>query len=375
MRPLQWLSRTDLRGFRRSVTTWYAAHGRSLPWRSVRDPYPIWVSEVMLQQTQVATVERYYPAFLERFPMIESLAAANEEALLRVWQGLGYYRRAQNMHKAARRIVEEFDGRFPDQLDQLRSLPGLGRYTAGAIASFAFRQRTPVLEANTIRLWTRLCGADGDPTRQPLNGELWRLAEETLPTRNCGDFNQALMDLGATVCTDRAPACARCPLRRHCTAFAEGSVDRLPTKRTKASAVAVDAVTVVLRAGRQVVVRRRPSQGRWANLWEFPHAERRPGESWEGAAKRAVRAVTPVEFQLLAERMTFRHSIMHYRVYLKCFDAVGVAGALGGRRRAVTGADCRWLRACELSSLPFSSPQRRIARSVSERFPGPSPER
>ena len=206
------------RQLRRSLLSWFERCHRDLPWRRNRDPYAIWVSEIMLQQTQVATVIPFFKRFLETFPTLADLAAAKEEQVLRLWEGLGYYRRARDLHRAARQMVAEHGGQIPQEPAILRTLPGIGRYTVGAILSQAFDRRLPILEANSQRVLCRLFGRREDPRRGPARRWLWEMAETLLPTRRVGAFNQALMELGALVCTPAAPQCAVCPVAVLCTA-------------------------------------------------------------------------------------------------------------------------------------------------------------
>jgi A/G-specific adenine glycosylase len=217
---------------RARLLTWYDAHRRGLPWRAERgaraDPYRVWISEIMLQQTTVAAVVPYFERFLARFPTVGELADASEDEVLRQWEGLGYYSRARNIHKTAKLIVAERRGRFPDEVEQLIRLPGIGRYTAGAIASFAFDRPAPIVEANTLRLYCRLTGYAGDPRSAAGQRLLWEFAERVLPRRSPGRFNHALMELGATHCTPAEPDCPRCPVRSCCRAFAEGSQASIP---------------------------------------------------------------------------------------------------------------------------------------------------
>ncbi len=222
-----------LRRFRRNLLRWYDRAGRDLPWRATRDPYAVWISEVMLQQTTVAAVKPYFERFLERFPDVAALAAADESDVLRLWEGLGYYSRGRNLHRAARVVVEQHDGRFPEDVTTLQSLPGIGRYTAGAIASFAFDVPAPIVEANTVRLYARLTGLDGDPRSTAGQRALWEFAEAIVPAKRAGAFNHALMDLGATVCTINEPRCHDCPVRSCCRAFADGRQAEIPPPKRR----------------------------------------------------------------------------------------------------------------------------------------------
>src|SRR4051812_5788461 len=219
---------TQLRQLQKRLSSWYSKQARDLPWRRSRDPYRVWISEIMLQQTQVATVRDYFERFVRRFPDIQSLAAADETDVLRLWEGLGYYRRARQLHAAARKVVVDFGGDFPSKLDKLQQLPGIGRYTAGAIASIAFDRRAPILEANTIRLLSRLIAFRGNPHSQAGQRPLWQVAENILPQRRVAEFNQALMELGSLVCTPNEPKCSSCPLSGVCAAFAADLQREIP---------------------------------------------------------------------------------------------------------------------------------------------------
>ncbi len=223
------------RTFRRRLLAWYRRHARDLPWRRTRDPYAVWVSEIMLQQTQVATVESYFPRFMAALPTIQTLAAAGEDDVLRLWEGLGYYRRARQMHAAARKIVSDFAGEFPRQTDDVRGLPGIGRYTAGAILSIAFDAREPIVEANTLRLLARLLAFREDPLGGSGQRLLWHFAEDLLPQRDSGAFNQALMELGSMVCTPRQPRCEACPVAELCPTRLQGLQEVIPRPRRTAA--------------------------------------------------------------------------------------------------------------------------------------------
>src|SRR5688572_4925603 len=261
---------------REKLLAFYDRNRRKLPWRESRDPYAVWVSEVMLQQTRVETVLRYYAPWMRRFPDVEALARAPEADVLHAWQGLGYYSRARRLQAAARAIVERHGGRLPSDPELLRALPGVGAYSAGAIASIAFGRREPIVDGNVVRVLTRLFGLKGDPTRGALKRRLWELSRELVPAERPGDFNQALMELGATLCTPRSPACAVCLLAEGCVARERGLTERLPELPVRAAPTAVRAAAAVVRVrGRVLVVKERSDAARWAGLWTFPHVERR----------------------------------------------------------------------------------------------------
>jgi A/G-specific adenine glycosylase len=345
---------------RRKLLAWFARHCRDLPWRSDRDAYAIWVSEIMLQQTQVATVIPFFHRFLATFPNVQRLAAASEQQVLRLWEGLGYYRRARNLHQAARQLVAQHQGQLPDNPEVWRQLPGIGRYTLGAILSQAFDRRLPILEANSVRVLCRFFGVDDPPQHRGVQKRLWQLAELLLPRKQVGDFNQALMELGAVVCTNGAPRCKSCPLAYHCAARRQGRQQELPRRKKPLSTIDVQEVAVVVRRGPTVLVVQRPAQGRWANMWEFPHAELHVGESYHDAAKRMVHKNTGLVIQLGALLATLTHAVTRYRIALVCREANWQSGTFASSvyQRG------RWLRPGDLSGLPVSSPQRRLARLV-----------
>src|SRR5262245_49092677 len=240
----------------KNLLAWFQRNARDLPWRRTRDLYAIWISEIMLQQTQVATVIPYWKRFLARFPDVASLAAADEHEVLRLWEGLGYYRRARQLHAAARQIVKHHAGNFPASYEAVRSLPGIGRYTAGAILSIGLDQRLPILEANTVRVLSRLTAYRGDIASTAGQKHLWTVAESILPARRCGAFNQALMELGSQICTPRSPECQRCPVAELCAAREQNLVSRIPRPAKQTNYVDVTELAVVIRSGNRVALRR-----------------------------------------------------------------------------------------------------------------------
>ncbi len=347
---------------RRRLLTWFDANQRRLPWRGDRDPYRIWVSEVMLQQTQVATVIPYFERFLRTFPTLADLAAAGEQDVLRLWEGLGYYRRARDLHRAAKELVAEHGGAFPSDPVRLRALPGMGRYTVNAVLSQAFDRRLPILEANSLRVLCRLFGRTEDPRREPLRGWLWSAAEEVLPRRRVGAFNQALMELGALVCSPAAPRCGACPLRTKCQARRLGLQESIPRRAPAPETVRVEESAVVLRRAGRVLLVQRPGGGRWENLWEFPHGPLAAGETHEAAAGRLLRELTGCEGTRGAELTTIRHGVTRFAIALVCFEAEHRAGEF----RSAFYQRGEWLEPKELAGYPVSAPQRRLARLLVE---------
>jgi len=347
--------------FQQRLLRWFARHQRDLPWRHNRDPYPIWISEAMLQQTQVATVIPYFQRFLTAFPTLADLAAADEQAVLRLWEGLGYYRRARHLHQAARTIVADHGGAFPRDPAACAALPGVGRYMVGAILSQAFDQRLPIVEANTKRVLCRLFGHTGDPASGPTQRWLWEQAAMILPARRAGDFNQALMELGALVCTPRAPACDECPLARDCAAHRQGIVDQIPPPPAPPRIEQVREAAVVLRRGARVLLVQRPDGGRWAGMWEFPHSPLAAAETADAAAARLVAELTGLRVGPLTELQTIRHGVTRFRITMICFETRCRAGAFTSDFYRAG----RWLEPAELGAYPISRPQRQLADDVS----------
>ena len=254
------------------MLAWYDACGRKdLPWQRRADPYATWISEIMLQQTRVATVIPYYERFLNRFPDVAALAAAPLDEILHLWSGLGYYARARNLHRAAQLIVDDFGGRFPCDIEHLRALPGIGRSTAGAILSLGVGQRQPILDGNVKRVLARCFGVEGWPGQAAVQRELWALAERLTPGERCADYNQAMMDLGATLCQRAGPECSRCPLYKDCIARRHGRQAELPGRRPRrASPVRATRMLALRDADGRVLLQRRPPSGVWGGLWSLP---------------------------------------------------------------------------------------------------------
>jgi A/G-specific adenine glycosylase len=272
--------------FAPALLAWWRGHGRhDLPWQHERTPYRVWVSEIMLQQTQVATAIPYYLRFMARFPDVATLAAASIDAVLHHWSGLGYYARARNLHAAAVVVVREHRGRVPESFDALHALPGIGRSTAGAILSLSLGQRHPILDGNVRRVLARSFGVDGVPTETAVLDALWSLSDAVTPTADGAAFTQAIMDLGATLCTPRQPRCADCPLAADCVALATHRTDVLPAPRPGRPRPRREVVWLVLRAGDAVRLEQRPPRGLWGGLWGFPEFQ---GLAEARAAARAL---------------------------------------------------------------------------------------
>jgi A/G-specific adenine glycosylase len=338
-----------------ALLPWYRRHRRDLPWRRTPDPYRVWISEVMLQQTTVRTVVPYYEAFLVRFPTVAALAAAQEEAVLAAWSGLGYYHRARNLHRAARHLVARHGGRFPRNLEAALAVPGVGLYTASAVLSIAYEVPLPVVDGNVRRVLARLRCLRGPAWRR--DAPYYNLAEELLDRGAPGDWNQALMELGATVCKPRQPACPACPLRRACRARAEGVQEELPEGRARRASVSVTvAAAVVERQGRLLLVRR--EEGRlMGRMWEIPQTSLESRGQPDLVGELRERYGLEVRPGALLARA--RHAITYRRIRLEAYRA-----AL--RRQPPPDSDrFLWAAPDELSELPISSLTRKVFRGLS----------
>ena len=257
--------------FAAKLVSWQKRHGRhDLPWQGTQDPYAIWVSEIMLQQTQVSTVVPFYLRFMSYFPTVASLAQGSEEAVLGVWSGLGYYARARHLHAAAQKIMDEHGGRFPHKFEHILALPGVGLSTAAAIAVFAFGQHRPILDGNVKRVLARRFGVEGWPGNRVVEGSLWKIADQVLPEKDIEPYTQGLMDLGATLCVKKSPGCVECPLSQDCIAFLEGRTSELPASRPRKQIPIRTTTMILLRDGNDVLLEKRPRTGVWGGLWSLP---------------------------------------------------------------------------------------------------------
>ncbi|MFV0446715.1 MAG: A/G-specific adenine glycosylase [Planctomycetaceae bacterium] len=360
-----------LRSLRTKLRRWHRQHGRELPWRRA-EAYRVWISEIMLQQTTVAAVVPYFERFLAAFPTVESLAAASEQQVLRQWEGLGYYSRARNLHAAAKRLVRDHAGQLPRNVEELLSLPGIGRYTAGAIASFAYDVPAPIVEANTLRLYSRLLDYDGDPRSKSGQDLLWTFAAKLLPRSLAGDFNQALTDLGAMVCTPNSPSCPSCPLLTHCGAAQSGRVDEIPRPTRRVELTDISECAVVVEHGRKYLLRRCAVGERWAGLWDFPrfalspetHRGRRTGrtasaipQTMQHEVEVAVARLTNCEVAVTGRLGELRHGVTRYRITLQC-----IAGRLRQQSSVALPDGVQWFARDQLADLPLSTTGRKIVR-------------
>ncbi|RME51184.1 MAG: A/G-specific adenine glycosylase [Deltaproteobacteria bacterium] len=337
------------------LIAWYAENHRDLPWRRTDDPYAIWISEVMLQQTRVETVLPYYRAFLACFPTVMALAGASEEAVLKAWEGLGYYSRARNLHRAARRIVAEHGGRLPSDPEVLRKLPGFGPYTTAAVASLAFGIDLAAVDGNVRRVIARLYAVERDPRKIPRRIEAY--ATELLPPGRGGIFNAAMMELGALLCTPRRPQCGRCPLEARCQARGKGNPTRYPVRERRPQRPHRRYVAGVVARQGCLLVGRRPSEGLLGGLWEFPAMELPPEERVSAATcERAIRETTGVSVRTLSPLPEIRHGFTHFSMTLFPFHCAWE----GGEGEVGHYPVLCWADPGKLEALPFTRVSRRL---------------
>jgi A/G-specific adenine glycosylase len=339
----------NLPRFRRTLLDWYGKNRRRLPWRGSRDPYRIWVSEVMLQQTQVQTMLPYYRRFMSRFPRLRDLALADLEAVLKAWEGLGYYARARNLHRAAGLLAQQGSGRVPNDWQEFRSLPGVGDYIAAAVQSIAFNRPHAVVDGNVRRVLARLMAVDA-PAGVPASRRVFQAAADRLLDRRYpGDFNQAMMELGALVCTPRDPQCGRCPIDRFCTARRSGTVALYPRRSGRPPVPEVRIAVGVIFKNDRLLVTRRPAQGLLGGLWEFPGGKLLDGETPESACAREVKEEVGLTVKVERHLAHIRHAYSHFRIRMDVFCCRFVSGRV--RRK---GADAhRWVRVPDLDRFPF----------------------
>ncbi len=348
--------------FAKAVVRWQKRHGlHDLPWQGTRDPYAIWLAEIMLQQTQVATVVPYYRRFRERFPDITSLAAASEDEVLRLWSGLGYYTRARNLHRAAQRVIERHAGVFPGTLADIADLPGIGRSTAAAIAGFAFGARAAILDGNVKRVLARHFLVEGFPGERAVEQRLWALAESLVPARDNDAYIQGLMDLGATVCTARNPQCAGCPVRPTCGAWAANRVAGLPAPRPRKTVPTRRTAMLVLRHGDEVMLEKRPSFGVWGGLWCFPELAR--GDDAAAVVAAAVAALCAQRYGCVTGRVTrlgvLRHGFTHFTL-----DITPVVVEVRRLTPRAAQPGVVWLPVAEALGAAVPAPVRKLLRAL-----------
>ena len=347
----------SLLSFAARVVRWQRDHGRhGLPWQGTRDAYRIWLSEIMLQQTQVVTVIPYYERFLARFPTVAGLAGASEDDVLALWSGLGYYARARNLHRAARAVMERHGSAFPTRFEDLVELPGVGRSTAGAIAAFAAGEKRAILDGNVRRVLARHAGIGGDPSSAAVQAALWSEAEARLPARGIEPYTQGMMDLGADVCLVRDPHCLICPVNADCVARKEDRIAELPGRKPRGEPRRKRIAMLVVLSRGEVLLEKRPSAGIWGGLWSLPEADaaERPEQALARDWGIEAGTITPLE--------PFDHAFTHYTL-----EVVPWRIEARGARRAAEGRGAAWLALDDLKGAALPSPVRRLLASLSRR--------
>jgi A/G-specific adenine glycosylase len=344
----------------KSLLRWFSENQRPLPWRQSYEPYQVWISEIMLQQTQVTTVLPYFERWMEALPSVEALARVSEDRLLKLWEGLGYYSRALNLKKAAQVLVERNGGRLYETYEELLSLPGVGRYTAGAIMSIAYKKDYPVVDGNVIRVLSRLLAYTEDPREA---GEFfWKEAADLLPTGEARSFNQALMEFGALLCTPKFPRCGSCPLQKECAAYDLGIQEQLPKKAARRKTTLSVAIGIISKEGK-VFIQKRPNKGLMAGLWEFPGGKVESGETVEEAFSREIQEELGVSVENVRPFLRLKYAYTSHLVDLHCF----LADYGRGRLRLKAASEGKWVKPEELKNYAFPAANGRIIRELTER--------
>jgi A/G-specific adenine glycosylase len=355
-------SETDPRELAHRLLTWYGQHARRLPWRDQPEPYRVWVSEIMLQQTRVETVRPYFERWMVQFPTLGDLASASEQAVLHTWEGLGYYSRARNLHRAAQLVVEQHNGQIPQERAALEKLPGIGRYTAGAIASIAFGKDEAALDGNIRRVLARVYNVSVAARSPAGERRLWELAEMTLPPGRAGDYNQALMDLASSICTPHAPACLLCPIRECCEAQKLGIQEDRPVMEAKAPIPHYTVAAAVIQRGAEVLIARRPASGLLGGMWEFPGGKVEPGEALPQTLRREIREELDAGIEVGSEFGIYQHAYTHFKVTLHAF----LCKLDHAEPRALEASEIRWVTPAQLADFPMGKIDRSISRRLVE---------
>jgi A/G-specific adenine glycosylase len=336
--------------FADDLLQWYRNNKRDLPWRDTSDPYKIWISEIMLQQTRVDTVIPYYHRFLEAFPTVHDLAGASQQQVLKLWEGLGYYSRGRNLHQAAKKVSGHYDGKIPSAYDEIRKLKGIGPYSAAAILSIAYDKPHAVVDGNVIRVLSRYYGIETDVRLESTKREVQQYADDLIPEENPGDFNQALMELGATVCTPTNPLCGSCPVSPGCVAYNSAKTDTIPYKSPAKKIPHHEiAVGIIVNGNAELLIALRPDNVMLGGLWEFPGGKREHGESLEQAVARELREELGVEVNVHKKYHTLKHAYSHFKITLHAYWCTIASGV----PKPVSSREIKWVTLDEINSYPF----------------------
>ncbi|HMB92443.1 MAG TPA: A/G-specific adenine glycosylase [Rhodothermales bacterium] len=363
------LTEDHLRVFRNNLIDWFEAVKRDMPWRQTNDPYRIWISEIMLQQTRVDQAEPYYERFTEAFPTVEALAKADLDEVLKQWEGLGYYSRARNLHRAAQMVVDDFDARVPDTYDAIRALPGVGPYTAAAVLSLAYERPHAVLDGNVARVLTRVFAIRDEVNKTRTKRHLQQLADDLLAPEQPGAFNEAIMELGATVCMPANPTCPRCAVNDVCEAYALGTPEAFPVKKKKAPVPHYDiAVGLIFDGEGRILIQRRPEDKMLGGLWEFPGGKQEEGETIAETCQREVREELGIDIEIGDLFQRISHAFTHFKITLHAFRCRILAGTPAARE----GQPIRWVTVPELADYAFPRANRRLIEALNERTQNPT---
>ncbi len=355
-----------------SLLAWWDHDHAKLPWRESRDPYAIWVSEIMLQQTQITTVIPYYTRWMRRFPDVGTLASAPLADVLKMWEGLGYYSRGRNLHAAAQMVMAEFDGHIPTTAAELMRLKGIGRYTAGAIASIAFDHPEPVLDGNVIRVLSRLINLAADVTKNETKKQLWQLAADLVPQKRPGDYNQALMELGQTICLPANPKCLLCPLIDQCVARQSGTQHERPVRPLRKRTPHYDVVAgIIWQTGERaatapLLIAQRPLNGLLGGLWEFPGGKQENGETYPQTLKREIKEELAIDIHVQQDGYltSIKHAYTHFRITLHAYQATYNSGNI----QHIGVADHAWVTLADLDNYAFAVTDRKIINALRKSF-------
>jgi len=361
------LSDGDISALRASLVAWFRDNRREMPWRGCGDPYKIWLSEVMLQQTRVDQATPYFLRFIDAFPNVTALANADMHDVLMLWEGLGYYTRGRNLHKAAQVVAGEFGGRFPDTYEGMLSLPGVGPYTAAAVASIAFGKSHAVVDGNVIRVISRLLGIKDDVRNHATKSFIQSTADTLLDPSNPGDFNQAVMELGSLVCTPSKPACERCPLAYRCVAYRMSQCDVIPYKAPKPKVPHYQIVVAIISNNRdQLLIARRPENAMLGGLWEFPGGKVNPDESLELALHREIMEELGIRIVVKREFMHLKHAYSHFKITMHAF----LCDHVDGEPTPKASTDIRWVVPSRLGDYPFPKANRKLTLALMDSSDG-----
>ena len=349
--------------FSGNLLAWYERNKRDLPWRKTSDPYPIWVSEIMLQQTRVDTVIPYWHRFLQAFPTVQDLAEADRQQVLKLWEGLGYYSRGRNLHDAAKTVVEKYNGRVPDTYDEISQLKGIGPYTASAILSIAFNKPFAVVDGNVIRVLTRYFGIEDDIRSSSVKKMVQKYADKLMPEDHPGDFNQAMMELGATVCTPTSPDCLACPVSAACVANRTSKTDVIPYK-SKAKKIPHHHIGVglIVSESGKLLIALRPEDAMLGGLWEFPGGKNEKGESLEETVSRELREELGIEVEVLEKHMKLKHAYSHFKITLHAYWCT----IASGNPEPKSSDKIKWVSLTEINQFPFPKANKVLVESFSE---------